>query len=137
MRSFQLQNYSLKNTINPIKQIISLVIIFNIIFTGMGFCSFASDHQHGKDNAPCLHFHQSEKEANYFNPFHDNCQNKKQDTNHNSNKLHCHANQIIVCLNDFTVFISTFNHEPFFENPLTFLVSHISTRIDHIPIHTS
>jgi len=103
----------------------------------MGFCSFASDHQHGKDNAPCQHFHQSENSAENLDHFHGDCHQKKKEQKQNDGEIHCHTCQIIVCLNDFTIFISTLNYQPFFENSITSFISHVSTRIDHIPIYSS
>lgn len=99
----------------------------------MGFCSISPNQKHEHKNGTCLHFHQSgEDSGNQRNSHSDNHHEKKD--KHDSAKIHCHISQIIVCLNNFIVFISTFNYEPFVENPITSFISYISIRIDHIPI---
>jgi len=116
---------------------ICFFLVVNLIFTGLGICSISPDHEHDHKNGTCLHFHQPGKDTENHEISYQDCHQKSEDKKHDNGKIHCHTCQIIVCLNDFTVFISTFNYEPFVENPPNSFISHISTRIDHIPIHSS
>jgi hypothetical protein len=123
--------------IKKITQTICFFLVINLIFTGLGFCSISPDHEHEQQNGTCLHFHQPGNDMdNHENP-HQDCHQNSEDKRHDYGKIHCHTCQIIVCLNDFSVFISTSNYEPYVENPLNLFNSFISTRIDHIPIHSS
>ena len=130
LKFLNLKNHKPKS----IHKIISFFLVFSLLFTGMGFCSLSPNHDHDSANGSCLHFHQSVKDLKNNHDFYQDHHQKKQNNNHNANKLHCHTDQIIVCLNDFTVVMTILNYETFFENPLTSLVSHISSSIDHIPI---
>ncbi|MBC8183024.1 hypothetical protein H8E88_18125 [candidate division KSB1 bacterium] len=123
--------------VKSIHQIISFILIVNLVLTGLGFCSISADHEHEQENGTCLHFHQPGKDTEHHEDPHNDCHHDDKDKKHDEGKIHCHTCQIIVCLNDFTVFISIHNYEPFFENPLTSFISFISKRIEHIPIHSS
>ena len=126
-----------KNNPKYFLQIISYFLIINFIFSGIGICSISPDQNHVSDHGKCLHFHQPGKETEHHEDSHEDCHHDDKDKEHNGGRIHCHTNQIMVCLNDFTIFISTLNYESFFENPLTSFISFISTRIDHIPIQSS
>ncbi len=123
--------------IKKLNPTICLILIVNLVFAGLGFCSISVDHEHDQESGTCLHFHQPGKDAEHHEDSHRDCHHEKQEQNHDNGEIHCHTCQFIVCLNDFTVFISAHNYEPFFENPLNSFISFISTRIDHIPIHSS
>jgi hypothetical protein len=112
-------------------------LIVNLIFTGLGICSISPNHEHEQENGSCLHFHQPAKDTEHHENPHQDCHQKSEDKKHDNGKIHCHSCQIIVCLNTFTVFLSTYNYEPFVEVPITSGISFISSRIDHIPIQSS
>jgi len=107
------------------------------VCTGLGFCSLSLDHDHENNNGSCLHFHKTSEVTEDHENSHQDCHHQNKEKENDEGKVHCHTCQIIVCLNDFTVFISTLNYEPFVEDPHTSLISHISTRIEHIPIRLS